>query len=240
MFTQHGVEQFTRQAASRFWSCNRKSEPQAGLQRAQPPNSTEPSSLCHTPSSDLHHPPTFLWEQTVNSVYTFWDGCRGWAMGAVRINFRTKLGQALMILELLTMMRLDRRATARLVEAKADTDQSCLFSSTTNVPPLLHYNLPENMCFSFTFLPLPLAKGLPSFARSFNLNQRTLPLQSFMCVCTGWQDRAWDRKAGSNPSTDTFLCNERQQRFDRFISPNGASPLFMSWCTDFLTKSRQT
>lgn len=48
MFTQHGVEEFTWQAVSRFWSCNRKSEPQAGLQRAQPPNSTEPNSLSHT------------------------------------------------------------------------------------------------------------------------------------------------------------------------------------------------
>lgn len=33
--------------------------------------------------------------------------------------------------------------------------------------------------------------------------------------------------------------NERKQRMDTFNGLNGASPLFMRWCTRFLTKDGQ-
>lgn len=137
MFTQHGVEEFTWQAVSRFWSRNRKSEPQAGLQRARPPN----SSLCHPPLSEAPQEPTFIWEQSLSSVVVV--SARDGQSQEVGMG-----GNYVSLAQTGTLLKRSKGRVRGCMKCAAAADQSCLFCSsiagsrTHNRAPTDVYQLP--------------------------------------------------------------------------------------------------
>lgn len=220
MFTQHGVEEFTWQAVSRFWSCNRKSEPQAGLQRAQPPNSTEPSSLCHTPLSEAPQEPKFIWEQSLSSVVV---------VVSARDGHSQEVGMGGNYVSLAQTGTLLKRSKGRVrgcMKRAAAADQSCLFCGSIAVPRthnraptdvhqlpplLLHYSLLVHVHLSLMLLSLLLMGSCILLHVPFICTRGPGLINDSVWDCTRCQGGIRARKAGSIHSSVVYLFMNQGQ-----------------------------